>query len=222
MNKKFLILIVTSVVIYFGCEDIFEEDISSKEFDLFAPANNAITDAGDITFWWEEVDDATNYALQIVKPSFDAIETVVLDSSVVSNQFTYALESGSYEWRIKAYNNSSYTYSDTNSLVIQGLDISTEKVELITPSDKAEVSDTTVNFYWENVSGATGYVIRIVSPSFENIENLVANETVTSEEYSIELEEGDYEWRVKAYNDQSETYSDTSSFTVNFSEKFSH
>ncbi len=214
MNKKYLLLITLCIFIYLGCDDIFEEDISEKKFNLYAPSDNITTTEVNQTFWWQEVEDATHYALQIVSPSFQSIEKLVLDSTVTENQFDYTLNEGTYQWRVKALNNISYTYSDTNTFIIESTDISGVNFDLLSPTNNLQSPDTVQSFSWENVTGATEYDLRIVSPSFSSMEELVVDTIINDQQISILLYNGSYEWRVKASNSISETISDTNTVVI--------
>src|ERR1043166_1758762 len=99
-------------------KDFVVENIKDKLIIVNAPINNFVTTSNIVTFWWEKLDGAERYSIQIVKPSFTAITRLVLDTSVTSNKYSFTLEPGDYQWRIKAVNNGGSTEYQTFSLKV--------------------------------------------------------------------------------------------------------
>lgn len=108
MNYK-LLLFIGFISFILGCSDIFEKDISEEEMFLQAPADNFISYDGNILFWWEYLEGAENYDLQVVSPDFDKIEKLLLDSTVSVNKFQQTFPVGKYQWRVSGINNQSAT-----------------------------------------------------------------------------------------------------------------
>src|SRR5258705_9410550 len=95
-------------IIFFGfisCEDFIEKDISGKHVSILAPADGYISNSLTITFWWNELEGAEQYKLQIVKPNFAAIQDIIADTTLTDTRFTTTFAPGTYQWRIKAMNN---------------------------------------------------------------------------------------------------------------------
>ena len=70
---RIFIISIASIGILFGflrCDDIFEDDISTENISLYAPSDSIVTKIITHTFWWEEVEGADEYNLQIVTPDF--------------------------------------------------------------------------------------------------------------------------------------------------------
>ena len=101
-----------------ACEDIFEPDLEDKIVQIIAPEDGLQTVRQTNTFWWEYVEGALEYNLQIVNPSFDYILKLELDTNITENQFTYTLTPGSYQWRVSAFNFSSATPYTMHTLTI--------------------------------------------------------------------------------------------------------
>jgi hypothetical protein len=78
-------------------------------------------------------------------------------------------------------------------------------VELTTPQDEFSTTVQTQNFFWEKLDGADEYHLRIVSPNFDNPTDVIADEVLTENSYSITLSAGTYQWRVIASNNSSQT-----------------
>ena len=109
-NKLFLpVLLVVLFAGVYSCDDFIEKDLSKKSITILSPANNYTATSYTQLFWWEEVKGAEEYNLQIVKPSFANTQQLIVDTMVHSNQFSFTLQPGSYQWRLRALNNSSHT-----------------------------------------------------------------------------------------------------------------
>ncbi len=98
--------------------------------------------------------------------------------------------------------------------IVEVDDISNKTVEALAPSNNVIVTSTTVNFAWENLEDADNYKIQIAKPSFESAQEIILDSIVTINSHSKTLENGDYQWRVKAINTEFETPFTTLSFSV--------
>lgn len=94
-------------------------------------------------------------------------------------------------------------------------DISEYPVQVLAPTDGAQVPAGTVNFSWSQVDEADSYLIQIATPNFENASQIVLDSLVTQNSVMTNLEANSYQWRVKALNSEYETEFSTVSFTVN-------
>lgn len=101
-------------------------------------------------------------------------------------------------------------------------DISDQSVILTAPSDGVEIASNAVFFDWEPIDEATSYQIQVAVPNFDDTQQLLLNVTDTISFYELELNVGDYQWRVRAKNDSYETLYTAASFkvvpVVNFSD----
>lgn len=95
--------------------------------------------------------------------------------------------------------------------------LSDKTITILAPADSSVQSNTTITFWWNEVSGASKYNIQIVNPSFSNIQYLVADSMVSGDKFTVGLQPGHYEWRIKAVNSSTETPFATFSFTVDSS-----
>lgn len=80
------------------------DDISGLSVLLLAPFDSLKRAEGDFTFWWEEVEGAEEYQLQIVSPDFKKTELLILDNTLSQTQHSQSLDSGNYQWRVRAIN----------------------------------------------------------------------------------------------------------------------
>lgn len=204
-----------------ACEDIlFEEDLSEKAVTLNAPVNNSVLTNITVNFNWNPVNGADEYQIQIAKPAFSNAVQVLVDSTITENitQVNFTLEAGEFEWRIRGLNNNSQTPYTTSNFSIEpetfDNDLSEVAVQLIAPANDAVLTDQEITFSWEAVPFSENYKIQIATPDFENATQLLADEVLSSTSFSNTLEDGAYQWRVKAQNSESETSYTTYSLTV--------
>ena len=91
---------------------------------------------------------------------------------------------------------------------------------MLAPSDGAIVTTEPVLFSWEAVAFTENYLIQVATPNFDNPVQVLVNEMIPETNFSSMLIDGDYEWRVKAMNSDSETAYTSSLFTVNLQDEF--
>lgn len=216
LKIAFLPLLFIAVI---SCEDIlFEENLTEKAVTINAPVNNSVLTNTTVHFNWNTVNGADEYQIQIAKPAFSNAVQILVDSTLSTNQISFSLESGNFEWRIRGMNNNSQTPYNTSSFSIEpetfDNDISGEVVQIIAPVDGVVTSNPELTFSWEAVPFAENYKIQIATPNFENATQLLADEALTTTSYSHTLPDGEYQWRVKARNSVSETPYTTFSLTV--------
>lgn len=210
---------------FYACEKVlFEEDLTNEEVLLLAPSENAIITDSIVNFSWNTLQGAFEYQLQVATPNFSSSAQIVFDSTLVdtinsnSQQLLLLLTDNDYEWRVRAFNGSSKTEYFTSPFSVQtevfDEDISNKNVTLVAPSDNATLDIREITFTWEEVEFAEEYILQIATPSFTNPTQIVV-ETLTSQTSSRHsLENGSYEWRVKAQNSASETSFSTNGFIV--------
>jgi hypothetical protein len=101
--RKILLTCALSFFLW-GCDDILEEDISTEQITIIAPANGVQSGLQNIGFHWESADEHRSFRIQVATPDFAQAVSVVVDSLVDKNSFKYKLEPGKYEWRVRAEN----------------------------------------------------------------------------------------------------------------------
>lgn len=106
--------------------------------------------------------------------------------------------------------------------ILEVPDISEQSVIILAPMDGSALTANSVNFNWETVDEAKGYRIQIASPNFTNTAQLVLDSIVAVDtlgqvtpRLGQNLLNGNYEWRIKAFNSAYETSYTTSAFSVN-------
>ena len=85
VNYTALILIISTV--FYACDDIIEDDIKNESISLLAPKNNLRTVQLTHTFWWDWLEGAETYNMQIVEGTFSSAINFVLDTMVNKNKF---------------------------------------------------------------------------------------------------------------------------------------
>lgn len=118
MKHIYPLLLAGSILLTAGCNDFFEIDISKDEVFLLAPSDNYETSLETINFWWEDVDGAIEYEIQIVICDFENIQSLVSDTIISESSIRVQLAEGKYQWRVRAINGSSSTKYSTRSITI--------------------------------------------------------------------------------------------------------
>jgi hypothetical protein len=120
LKNKLAIFLLLVIVIAGGCEELLEKSLTDKKVTLQAPVNNLTTTDSIHNFYWQEVDGALEYQLQIVSPRFDSIVKLIADTPVTAVVLNIELDAGKYQWRVRAKNNSTVSnYSEPWNLTIQ-------------------------------------------------------------------------------------------------------
>lgn len=104
--------------------------------------------------------------------------------------------------------------------ILEVADISEQQVEIVAPKNSTVVENTQVNFTWNGVADADTYLIQIARPNFREASQIILDTTIVLDSTYIgtkaikTLDNGDYEWRVKALNSDYETEFSSSVFQV--------
>ncbi|MGB3948534.1 MAG: hypothetical protein WBM13_11160 [Bacteroidia bacterium] len=198
MKNHTAFIFIILILFFTSCKDIVETDLSDKNVAILSPVNNSVSASFSQTFWWQEIDGAITYKLQIVKPNFSSIQELTIDTTIATTQFSFTLSPGTYQWRVKAMNGSSDTdYSVYNLTIDSTLDLSNQWVLLNSPVDKDSSSQATHLFSWQTLSNTDSYLFQIVMNGLPIYTQTLT--TTTSINYTF-LNDGTYQWRVFAQN----------------------
>ena len=209
-------ILLLSALALTACKEFLEPSIAGSAVTLNAPSNGALSANYTVNFWWNEVDDALSYRLQIVTPGFDTLQALVADTSVKTNKIALNLTPGSYQWRVRAENGSSQTpYSAARRFTVASSSVKLQKVQLGAPGNNFLTNQTPLVFSWSSLYGATRYRLQIDTNSFTDTTKLVYNQATPALQISIALlRDQNYQWRVRAENDTARSmWSAVSSFT---------
>ena len=202
MRNKYCVYIALLLSLT-SCNVIFENDISGDSVALLAPFEAASLSSNVVTFWWSEVENATSYQLQVVSPNFESTLELKLDTIVASTNYSIALSTGDYSWRVRALNSAYETkYTSATFTIDSVLDITNSTVEVIEPADDLNTNKTNIVFNWNPLAGATSYRIEVVTPEF-NLPpyTVLVDSVVTIIEISLIFEEGEFTWRITGLNE---------------------
>jgi len=84
-------------------------------------------------------------------------------------------------------------------------DLRDKEVILLSPPDNHISILETQTFWWEAMTDATDYHIRIVSPSFDNMVMIAIDDYTVNNNYTATLSPGTYQWTVYAANNVGES-----------------
>lgn len=211
---SFYIILALSGLILYSCQkDFIVKDIKNDLVNIIAPQDHDTTANNSIIFWWDELDGAESYNLQIVQPDFNSVQQLLVDTNLTVNKFTHVFTPGTYQWRIKATNGGGSTAYITRTLVIDTTsNLNFVSVGLTTPLNKSVSGNNSITFSWNPVQAADYYELKITnttSTSYTTIPNI----QTTSYTYSLATVTGTeeiYSWQVRAFNSFSQTQNNTS------------
>ena len=218
MNYFKSILSLLLIALFSNCsKDFIVTDIKNKTVAINAPADNLTTPNNAITFWWDELNGAETYNLQIVKPDFNTIQQLLVDTTITGSKFNYTFSPGTYQWRVKAINAGGSTNYLTRSLVIDTTsDLSKVSVGSLFPNTNYLTGNRLITFSWNALDAATYYELEV-----KNNSNLIVinptNILGTSYTYSFtNTTDANYSWRVRAHNSvpTSSAYNASRTFTI--------
>jgi predicted phage tail protein len=192
-----------------------EKDISRERITAISPLNETETNRSEVLFSWDPLVGAERYRLTVASPSFERMEWLAADETLTETLYRLELPDGRYEWRIQALNDAFETEPGTQTFrVRREKDLSKEQVSIVAPAAGSTLSRHEAVFSWDPLAGADRYRLTVASPSFERMEWLAADETLTETQYRLELPDGRYEWRIQALNGSSQTTPASYSFQV--------
>ena len=204
---KFSVYLFGWVIMITSCKDIIEPSIKNHKVSLEAPGNQYQSSSYAVNFWWDEVEDALKYHLQVVTPDFNQIDGLVLDTLVATNKFVINMQPGNYTWRVRAENGSSQTsYSATRSFMIKTSSLTQQTIQLIAPVNNLLTNQASVVLQWGTLYGADKYQLELDTNNFANENDLVYNQAMPGGQYTFVIpKDKTYQWRVRAQNDTSKS-----------------
>lgn len=200
----FIFSAVSSLLFLTGCEDIFDEELDDKIVSIVAPSDSAVSENYTQLFVWETVEGADEYQIRIVQPDFTYINEIIVDSTIATNQFSYNLYPGTFQWGVRAKNGSSESLWSVRTIVIDSsLDLSNSLVQLLTPISNYSTNDTgNITFSWNALENASNYRLKVVEGSSFEAGTLIHEGAISSTSVSYGIgSEGTYYWGVRAENE---------------------
>lgn len=199
MKKRIkYIFLIFGIGLFIACtKDFIEKDIKNDKVTIIAPVDNLSTPNNTITFWWDALEGAEKYNLQIVKPSFDSISQLLVDTNITGDKFVYVFTPGKYQWRIKAINGGGSTVYTTRSLKIDTTsNLQYVQVNPVAPIANFKTNSKTVVFSWNALLAANSYNL-IISDLNGQIASF--NTSNTSYQYTF-TNTGVFSWKIQAQN----------------------
>jgi hypothetical protein len=204
-NKPVLQIVVSIMILITSCDDFIEKDLTNRHITVLTPADNSISSTYTQLFMWDDLEGASEYHIQIVKPSFSVIQQFIADTTVHYNQFAITLQPGHYQWRIKGENGSSSTSYQTYTFTIDSTnDLSNQTVHLLSPANNGYVNDLQQTFSWDALPSATNYIFQAFTSSNSPIAASLQSTPNNFVNYSFPSQ-GTYKWKVYAQNATSST-----------------
>jgi hypothetical protein len=200
MNKKvnilYLFFLVLSFIAVTACKSIIEEDISDKKVIVNTPNGTSLTSYNQL-FWWEKVDGALTYQIQIASPNLTNVQKLLLDTTIKGNKINFTLAAGTYEWHVRALNGSYQTAYSGFAFTITDAPLSTQKVILNTPATGTSVKTTVLTWNAIPIDGVA-YQLKVSKSSAFTPEIINIETPLTTYNLSI-TDETTYYWEVRAY-----------------------
>lgn len=197
--KSFLAFVATAFLV--SCTgDVFVKNIKNKTVSVISPVDGLTTPSNNVLFWWNEVDGAEKYNLQIVKPDFGSVSQLLLDTNVSGTKFSYILTPGNYQWRIKAVNAGGSTAYTTRSLKVDTTsNLNYLQVHPTAPASYLVTKSKTISFSWDALGAATSYNLKVMSGSASGAVVLDINTANTNYTQTFSST-GVYFWKINASN----------------------
>lgn len=208
VKKLINIALILIVIFSWGCHLVFEEDIDNKNMVIFIPSDNYISTESNLSFWWEEIEGADYYQINVYKINNGHVSGLLTDTNLSSNQFEWSFSPGDYEWSIQAFN-SAYTSNTTirKFSIDSSLNINSSKVIQIIPYANSFINNKVVFLKWLTVYNAEKYFIQVKDQNNIYIGTQLMADTnfiqIPNESLLDTLNEGTYEWTIHAENSYS-------------------
>ena len=208
MNKSIVPIIISTLLLLHSCMGFFEENLDNGTYavQLQSPNDSLVSNSFAITFLWEKMKEAKRFRLQVVHPSFEHMEYMVVDTFITDNSFTYTFtEKGEYAWRVRAENNTSETpYSSRMFSIDKTVNLAEQVLLIVSPKADFATNAYSLDFKWVSLPAADDYLFSVQKENAQG-EYIVEPVLLTSTKYTLDngtinFAEGTYFWSVQARN----------------------
>lgn len=207
-----VIALVVGIAFYSCTKDFVDKNINNQAIQLMAPGNGISTAIQSQTFWWNQLNGADQYELQIVRGNFNTILQLVVDTVTSNTKYTCTLLPGAYQWRVRGMNGGGNTQYTTYSFTIDSATtMSGQTVVLVSPLNGSYSGKSANTFVWDSIVGATKYVVQIINQSTAVI---VVDTTFRGSSLTRSLPNGIYTWQVSAQNASSSSPYSSHTLTI--------
>ena len=189
------------------------QNLSQQVVLLVNPTNGASLNDSTVNFLWQELEEATEYKLQVASPDFTNSSFIEINENLTSDNYAVQLSAGTYKWRVRAENDISVSaYSEGNFTI--DFTNSIEAPAIVTPVNFATVN-LPVNLIWTadaNSVRDTLYVYSDVNLSTEVLKVATVNTNYSFNDNSST----EYFWRLRSVGATGtlSSYSETRRFSV--------
>ncbi|MBP2832826.1 hypothetical protein J8281_11575 [Aquimarina sp. U1-2] len=204
-----ILFVLVSLLLYVACDDVLEDDITDDLVNPILPNDDANLEGNAVQFVWDAIAGAEEYRIQVIE---NESQRRVLDSLVSGDNFTYALNPGSYDWRVRGENFAYVTaFSFPLSFTLNSSnDLSNQIVFQTSPSDNLFTNtNSQIILTWDRLLAATSYTVVVEKTIQGNTSTEIQTSDLTDTSFTLTTttlsEDAVYTWKVKASNDTSET-----------------
>jgi len=213
-NNLIILLCLLCSYIFAACKDIIKDDLSNTQLQIQTPPDNFRTNNFSVTFIWNQLNDAEYYHLQIAIPRFDSMQQLLLDTLVSTTNYTFTLNPGKYQWRIRAENSGSSTGYITRTIFVDtNSNLNGQTFNVSSPVNNYLTNNSVLTFNWPSFYAANQYEFILLDAS----NNIIRDINTTNTSIADTLYEGSFTWKARAMNTGNGTatqFSDLRSFTI--------
>lgn len=202
-------------LLFFSCEDIFEEDIEDETLVVMAPLEGAVIESNVANFKWKAMEGASKYRIEIYNYNDDKIVDSLVQDKL---NLIYPLTPGAYKWKARAENSAYQSkYSGVNNFtIVESLNLTNQVVLLTSPSETYYTNETNLNCIWQDLSAADTYNFELMN--ITSGQTIIQQSNLTSTSFQLSnsniTSEAKYQWKVKAKNSTSETVFSSRTFFI--------
>lgn len=200
--KRILAFVLLGLAIL-GCRAVMEKDIEDGIVQLNSPSDGLRSGVFYQKFYWEKMDGASAYRIQISAGNFTDSMNLVTDSTTKATQYSTSLSKGTYQWRVAGVNNG-YTsqFCPYRTLIIDSTgEIGSQVIQLLAPSTNP-TNETTIAFSWKYLPQANSYTFKLDSSNV----NLVTQSGILQPSFSRKFsKDGIYNWSVQGVDAKGRT-----------------
>jgi len=109
------------------------------------------------------------------------------------------------DFKLKALTVLVFLFGVSCEEIIEVEDISDQNIEILAPLNNTIVNTSNVSFNWTKLQDSISYRVQVAQPNFSVAQQLLIDSVVTTTSVTKTLEDGNYEWRVQAFNTAYET-----------------
>ena len=194
-----ILLALSALIALESCDDIIEEDLSNDTLRVLTPPPDFESNTSSISFFWEAIQGAEVYRLQVAQPDFMNPIEIRLDSAYSGNTVNIELGSGFYEWRMRAENFNSRTPSVSGRSRIDSTAALTGTTPvLVEPLNNLFSNRDSLEFQWEALNNANEYRFEMFNTTENELVDLSINQELSV--WKTIPNEGVFTWSVQGIN----------------------